>query len=226
MGTTVVIKVCAVCGKQLFGESFHPARPLSELEPLCLKAQDEDAFLRLPHHLQSIRCVYTHTIAGHTKYFHLHPDYVCVRGESVTVDVCTNCYNSLYRPQPRIPTYSIAAGYDFGRPSAIQLPELSTLEQTVIALNIRYMRIFKLTGAGQVALQGHMIALPHNSPHILAEQLPRTNLSQHLRIAFVGDAAHYCALLDDPAARQQLFQRFQTVKTQSDPTVSSRGCVL
>ena len=44
MGTTVVIKVCAVCGEQLFGESFHPARPLSELEPLCLKAMHSFAY--------------------------------------------------------------------------------------------------------------------------------------------------------------------------------------
>jgi hypothetical protein len=31
-----------------------------------------------------------------------------------------------------------------------------------------------------------MIALPHDSAHVVAQQLPRTDLSQQFRVAFVG----------------------------------------
>jgi hypothetical protein len=91
------------------------------------------------------------------------------------------------------------------------LPELSILEQTVIALNIRYLRVFKLSGTGQQALQGHMIALPHNSPHVVAQQLPRTDISTCFRIAFVTDTERWSATLRDPVARRELFNRFHTV---------------
>ena len=79
MDATIAIKVCAVCGvQQMGGESIRPIQLLSELGPLKLKAQDEEAFLRLPAHLRPLRCVYTHIIsaaAGITEYYHLQ----CVR---------------------------------------------------------------------------------------------------------------------------------------------------
>jgi hypothetical protein len=84
-------------------------------------------------------------------------------------------------------------------------------EQTVIALSVRHRRVFKLTGAGQHALQGHMIALPHDAPHELAPHLPRTNLSGFLRVAFVANMQLWNAAAGNPVARLQLMERFRMV---------------
>jgi len=209
--TDALVKMCAACGQQLIdASSFRPPQRRTDLSMLELQGEDLASLLLLPPFFRLRRCVYAHTAAGLTKYYHLHPAGVCSDGPLVVADVCTDCYSSLHRDPPRIPQYSIAAGYDFGTLHGDVLPELSVLEQTVIALSIRFMRVFKLSG-GQLALQGHMIAFQHDSSHTLAEQLPRTDLSQCLRVAFVGDAAHYRALLDDPAARERLFVRFKTV---------------
>ena len=207
-----IVKVCAVCGEQHIGDSSFHTQPVLELAALRLKADDVAAFLRLPSDLRLLRCVYVLGADGNTPdYYHLHPKHVrATNGGVVVADVCASCYNSLHRQQPHIPTYSIAAGYDFGRLNDDVLPELSVLEQAVIALNIRYKRVFKLSG-GQVALQGHVIALPHDSAHVVAQQLPRTDVSQQFRVAFVGDASRWRDLTSDPNARQELFRRFQSV---------------
>ena len=85
MDAPVAIKVCAVCGEQLIGDSsFRAPQSLSELGLLMLKAEDEAAFLRLPPDLQLRRCVHIHATAGRTKYYHLHPKGVHADGASVT----------------------------------------------------------------------------------------------------------------------------------------------
>jgi hypothetical protein len=101
--------------------------------------------------------VYRHE--ANNKLFYVHAKLLR-DGAAATVPLCSDCEKSLLRSRQR-PKYSIAAGYDFGNPVAIGLPPLSLLEQTVIAVSIRFGHISKLT-SGQQALCGHVVAVEHD----------------------------------------------------------------
>lgn len=110
------------------------------------------------------------------------------------VCLCTTCSTYLIQ-KVSPPTYSLAAGYDFGQKD--RMPELSVVERMVISRTLVLKVIVKLISprgvngenARQRALQGHIIAMPHDGIEVIARTLPRCDLnlqSQFLNVIFIG----------------------------------------
>ncbi len=101
------------------------------------------------------------------------------------------------QPKSKFSKYSLAAGFDFGRPRDIGLPALTWMERMCIALVRPHMALIQLTGAnnkwsGQYGLTGHVIGFRHDAPTVLDAALspqtvlPDLDLASRIQVTFLG----------------------------------------
>jgi hypothetical protein len=168
-------------------------------------------------------------------YYHLNSQlsYVDVQGR-VMIRMCTMC--SVYLAQsskkpkqrgtgtasdvtdlPAGPPYSIASSCDFGRPSMLNLPQLSTLEVQLIACYRVFGNVVKLVApfgldksTRQSAFSGHTIVFPHDGPAVCATKLPNmASIHESVSIMFIGTKAQWTAKTTRPTLMQQFQSIFQ-----------------
>lgn len=156
-------------------------------------------------------------------YYHLNSDLTFVAGDGrIMCRLCTMCDGQLKenaklqdQAQSIPPSMSIAAGCDFGRPSALNLPELSLLEVQLIACYRVFANLVKLIApygldksSRQTAFQGHTIVFPHDGPAVCAKKLPNMEgIHDSVSILFIGTKAQWTA----PSTRPTLMQKFKNI---------------
>lgn len=213
---------CGVCGCQSIQSSPVAQKPLSYFKdfqtkgspdastPFWLTSQQRNAHHSLGEAHQRVHTVYHASDCMY--YLHASAVHAPTDKAAAMVDLCDECMGVLKRCQ--MPKYCVAAGYDFGCPSAA-LPSLSLAERKLIALNIGMAHLLKLN-LGQPALKGQVIAFPHEGRHIVADQirgckLPRLDLGGSLTVAIVGSKQERRTFLADSGGKEVVLQRFNDI---------------
>jgi hypothetical protein len=184
---------CAACGERDFvtegklDKDYPYIDVKAEADILKLTPQQLDEYARVPDEYKP--CISVHRSDDGTLY-HLHTELVERSDGTQRARLCLPCHAHVRAG--KIPTLSLAEGFDYGRPDRIGLPELNTVEQIVIALYSVDMTVYKLPvtvdGAEpQLGIKGNAISFAHDAPRVAAGSFP--NLSQAadtVRIVFVG----------------------------------------
>ena len=111
--------------------------------------------------------------------------------------ICEQCNIALYSKK-KLPTYSIANGFDFGDAQRIGLPKLTLLEKAVLSRCHLYAQIIKLVpprgynkDTHHVALKGHVLVLDHDGPEQLSKSLINLDVRDFVSVSFVGTLAQW-----------------------------------
>ena len=185
---------CGCCGVRsyIYSPEMYTRIPVRYCFSLRLTEEQITTFDQIP---QSLRPAYSSYTAQDGLHYHLHRDLVQIdnlTGEP-SVFLCKMCLSDVQKQL--VPKLSIAAGYDFGNPSAIDLPELTLVEKYLIARTRVYIVVIKLvapTGMNKIetrqsALRGHIISFPHSGPESFAKSLPNiSHLSDFVNVVFLG----------------------------------------
>ena len=211
------LMACAACGVR------DPARP--PLEPLTLDELESDHWLRytadektellaMPTvtlmsvsgeqrevHLKLLRSFFD---SGNDNLFHVHPEPVEVDPESGEhkVNLCECCSKAAATPTGRPPTYTIAAGCNYGLPTRLGIDPPSAFEALVLADVRTYSLTAKVHVPGQwcaarTLLRGHMIAFVHDGPSVVSAHFDEARVASalaHLQLVFVGSAGRQTRL--------------------------------
>ena len=144
-------------------------------------------------------------VAGSSpEYYHLHPELVMMPlspDQPPQAVLCKTCIDALEeRPgkEPKLPTFSIAAGVDFGRPERLGLKPLSPAEWCLISPIRVYSHAIKLSAGTEAqprTLSGHMVAFAHTGPEEAAARFNSNNMatfpqvddfSDFVQVIFIG----------------------------------------
>lgn len=157
---------CAACGMRQpqMGQIRYLRVRLEDLEMLQYSSEALAEFHNIPEEYRGAISSYEPQVS--LVMYHLHPELVDVQSEErITVMFFPPCQFSL-RNQ-KIPRFSIANGVDFGCPRRLGLPNLTLVEETLIARGVLLVSIIKLTGqttsTRQWAKRGHTICFPQPS---------------------------------------------------------------
>ena len=187
-GHQAPIRLCGGCGvlKILLPPQFHTL-DINHRKIQFLEVQEGEL-----DNIPKTRKESLHLCALEEKTFHVHEDAVDI--ENKTVSICDPCFLSLdyalnvSHEAPR-QTFKF---YDVGR-IPDYLPELTQIEILSICRAVCFHTVFHLralaSGLAQQALRGHSICLPLTKAEWKTTDkcsLPRTDLSKHIGIAFMG----------------------------------------
>ena len=187
-GHQAPIRLCGVCGvlKVLTPSMFHTLAHTHR--KICFQEADEEELNKLSEQ----RRASLHLCSLQGKTYHVHE--AAVDKENKTISICGSCFTALDYAinQSNIPPRQTFKFYDVGRIPE-DLPDLTLIEMLSISRALCFHTVFHLrvmaSGMAQHALRGHSICLPLS----MAEgketdklSLPRTDLAEHVGIAFMG----------------------------------------
>jgi hypothetical protein len=218
---TVSRHYCAACGIH-DDDNSAVCCPVSSLESLRLTSE------QLRHYLaSSYQLAYSvYALPDTSNYYYLHEQFVSFDDSSqeFVASLCCGCDSAIRKGDK--PQYSIAAGFDFGNPAAVDLIPLSFAEQQLISRCSRYMHIFKLV-LGQTAATGHIISLEHEGRHVLSDSiLPHLSLDGLLLAAFVAGNTRIQAQIGEAGSivRREFIARHQQYLSVDPVKVSGYEC--
>ena len=186
---------CAVCNIRTFEHKEHCAMSVESLPSILLLSEEaSNMFYSTPHNFRSAFNVFQH--AGHLYFLNPSLLFTDICGNQ-KFPICEQCNIALYSKK-KIPTYSIANGFDFGDAQRIGLPKLTLLEKAVLSRCHLYAQIIKLVpprgynkDTHHVALKGHVLVLDHDGPEQLSKSLINLDVRDFVSVSFVGTLAQW-----------------------------------
>jgi hypothetical protein len=161
------------------------------------------------------------------RYYHLHREFVRAdRDRHYTTTLCNTCHEALVQDK-KLPTFSLAAGMDFGNADRIFLPKLTLAEEYVLAFARLFILIIKLAGyqrsERQAGKLGHAIVFSQYGAKLEEEvrrarqqrdtgTYPRIDdLHESLSIVFVGSQVDWAAMVRDTSRNH-----FKAIKVEAE----------
>lgn len=189
------IYVCGACCRRDFGDAKQrQLHILDALPELRLDATASRRHRELPERVSA--CTNVFVSDSHSRFYAAPQHVVYDDRNRPCIQLCVECAHHL-KTRHKVPTYSIAAGCDYGDivafRKAFQLEPLTDWETLLIApirtiTHVRQLVAPKGTDvdSGALGLTGHSICFQHEGPDVIATQLPRLSLDTLVSVMFVG----------------------------------------
>ena len=214
-------KTCASCRVRNIED--RPERvPVSSLEQLELKSNERATYHALKDDIRDLQHVFHND--QNNKLYYLDPEFVMKNADTGDYEVylCTkisNCHGNVMRKTgKKRPPVSLAGGYDYGRiPSWTK--ELSYLDCIIAGMYAPFHGAFKISSIldgksfkSMKEARGHFIFLAHDGAAKIShvdndsnvrhqQQLPRTDVSDCMRIVFVGSRDTFDSMTNTDAKK-------------------------
>ena len=204
------IVACAACGERAFGKEGLVARPDASDTHYIVNLFDRAVSTKLaavfaatpevlarrdalPPHLRRMIHVYEGGVQrSFSPPLSLYSEHI---NEAGRAGICARCFAAALKPRVgRVPMFSLAAGWEPGvdLPALLDLPRrLTPGEHLAISLTCVVSVAIKIVPGETAALNGHMFAVPQDSPVALAAALPHLDLARRVAVYFVGTAADH-----------------------------------
>ena len=216
-------KTCASCRCRNI-EDTPRLVSVCQLTELELKSNERAVYNELCDDVRALQHVFHND--KNNKLYYLDPEFVSRNAETDDYEVylCTkisNCYGHTMRKSgKKRPPVSLAGKYDYGRlPPWVK--ELSYLDCIIAGMYAPFHGAFKISSIldgkswkSMKEARGHFIFLSHdgaanitnvnNATH--QQQLPRTNVSDCMRIVFVGSRDLFASMTDNAAKKAQFIK--------------------
>ena len=231
MDPTAMISACASCGERHFDEDVHcEIVELTELQSLLMPEDRKAVFLNSKL-LQAIATTFTHQ----GSIYYLHPELqVSASDQHPTFAICENCLPAIQNGD--LPPFNVGNGHDYGSLSMFLDHiggQLTYAERLVVAPVLRVRNMMKFSASEPSKIVGSTIAFKHDGPMAVATALPRTSLTEHLTVAFIGDKADWDKMMS-PSGRRSFIKnnallsinsrrcrKYLELKSQVDPTFAA-----
>ena len=213
-----VRELCASCGCMNHQHRVQLRSMFLSNLPHCMQLTESELERHMSYgefkHFQS---VYHHLPSGAVRgtYYHLHRKHLIETDDDdeKIVTLCHDCYSSLSARNPVRPRYNVGNGFDYGQDRGL-IPTLTLAELKACSLVLLNRTIMKInTHAGTLRSAGHSISFAHDGANSIATALPRVDVSDYIKITFIGGKTEWQQLASD---RNKFLQRYPEFRLNVD----------